>query len=332
MDKAAGANGRAAFLSDELPAGLNDQQRFRLWRDLYAARYGDCEMSALPDLPFHASSEMALFGDICVKRFTVTLDRMARTARQVAADGREDVLIGFNRGACFAQGVQRGRDVPLERGQAIVHSNAETGECRYQGVLTLAGLSLPRRQLNDAVGGLEDLFPSRLDTTSLAARHLARYLDFLLGPDVIEDDPAVTSTIAHTLFDLVVLALGSAGEAAELATMRGLRAARAREIVAEIQAGFVDPGFSADEVALKLGLSTRYFQELLQETGATFTERVSELRLQKARAMLADRRCDRLKVTEIAFSSGFNGIAYFNQCFRRRFGVSPTQYRGSRCI
>ncbi len=53
-----------------------------------------------------------------------------------------------------------------------------------------------------------------------------------------------------------------------------------------------------------------------------------ELRLQKARAMLADSRHDRLRVIEVAYACGFNAIAYFNQCFRRRFGGSPTQYRG----
>jgi AraC-like DNA-binding protein len=55
---------------------------------------------------------------------------------------------------------------------------------------------------------------------------------------------------------------------------------------------------------------------------------VLELRLQKARAMLMARQHDRLKVSEIAYRCGFNEISYFNQAFRRRFGASPTQFRG----
>jgi AraC-like DNA-binding protein len=54
---------------------------------------------------------------------------------------------------------------------------------------------------------------------------------------------------------------------------------------------------------------------------------VLELRLQKARSMLADRRCDRLRVSEIAYASGFNEVSYFNRCFRRRFGATPTHFR-----
>ena len=80
-------------------------------------------------------------------------------------------------------------------------------------------------------------------------------------------------------------------------------------------------------IAAKLGLSANYIQKILYETEATFTERVLELRLQKAREMLADPRNDRLKVSNIALSCGFNEVSYFNRCFRRRFGEAPTQSR-----
>jgi transcriptional regulator GlxA family with amidase domain len=50
----------------------------------------------------------------------------------------------------------------------------------------------------------------------------------------------------------------------------------------------------------------------------------TELRLQKARGLLADPRHDLLKVSDIALACGFNEVSYFN----RRFGASPTQHRG----
>jgi transcriptional regulator GlxA family with amidase domain len=75
-------------------------------------------------------------------------------------------------------------------------------------------------------------------------------------------------------------------------------------------------------------LSARYVQELLQETGYSFTDRIMELRLQKAHSMIGDPRFDRLKIGEIALACGFNEATYFNRCFRRRFGGSPLQFRG----
>ncbi|RVC72432.1 AraC family transcriptional regulator, partial [Mesorhizobium sp. M2A.F.Ca.ET.046.02.1.1] len=67
---------------------------------------------------------------------------------------------------------------------------------------------------------------------------------------------------------------------------------------------------------------------LLLESGRTFAERVLELRLQKACAMLSDVRNDAAKVSDIALAAGFNDVSYFNRRFQGRFGASPTQYRG----
>jgi AraC-like DNA-binding protein len=117
-------------------------------------------------------------------------------------------------------------------------------------------------------------------------------------------------------------------DTAAIAGERGLRAARVQAILAEIKAGYANPEFSADMVARKLGLSTRYVQDLLTVSGTNFTERVIELRLRHAQQMLADPRHDDRKVSDIALASGFNDISYFNRRFRARFGCAPTQYRG----
>jgi len=87
---------------------------------------------------------------------------------------------------------------------------------------------------------------------------------------------------------------------------------------------------SPDDVARKLRLSPRYVNNLLQETESSFAERVLELRLQKVRAMLGDRRHDGLLVSDIAYDCGFGDVSYFNRCFRRRFGASPRQFRANR--
>jgi len=200
-------------------------------------------------------------------------------------------------------------------------------EVRAAGGMAQVGISVPQARLLERVPGAEDLALSRIDTSIPAARHLRRYLKFLLESDGTADDPALTAHIEATLLDLVALMLGAQRDSAEIARTGGLRAARVREILAAISTGFADPGFSAGRLALKFGLSPRYMQELLQETGTSFTERVMELRLQKARAMLADPQHDRRKVSDIGFACGFNEVSYFNRCFRRRFGASPTQFR-----
>ncbi len=80
-------------------------------------------------------------------------------------------------------------------------------------------------------------------------------------------------------------------------------------------------------LARRLGLSVRYVHDLLQQTGAGFAERVLELRLQQAAILLGDRRSDALRIGDLALAVGFSDVSYFNRCFRRRFGCTPTAMR-----
>ncbi len=316
------------FASDDLPPGLDDESRFRLWREIYSAQYGSLDLGRLPDQPFSARFECAQLGSIRFAQFDGTMSRIARTRRHIAADAVDDFFLGLNRGRSPIFSSQLQHETILDRGNAVLLSNAEAGEVRAEDKNSWFLLAVPRVLLNDLMAEAEDLLAKPLDPNGAALRHLRRYLDLLLAPEGIDDDPPLLAHVGATLADLIALVLGADRDATEVARMRGLRAARAQEVLAEIRTGIADPGFSTSMVAQKLGLSPRYIQELLQQTGRTFSERVLELRLQKARAMLSDARHDRLKVSDIALACGFNEVSYFNRCFRRRFGASPTQYRG----
>jgi AraC-like DNA-binding protein len=318
------------FTSDELPAGFDDRARFSLWRDMYNARYGDSDMSYASARPFAMRSEFARVDEVGLARVNGTVDRMLRTSQHVARDGHSEFQFGFNQGATRGLFAQRGRELVFGTGQLSFLSTAEARDLRSEGgQLAWIGICIARERFLELVPGADDLVARPFDQNEPAVRHLARYLDFIVNSDEIGDDPALASKVSTTLRDLAALALGAGDDVAEIARRRGLRAARVQEIIAELGTGFANPAFSARHVGLKLGLSPRYVQELLQETDVGFTARVLELRLRKARAMLADARHDRLKVSDIALACGFNDVSYFNRCFRRRFGASPTQLRGT---
>jgi AraC-like DNA-binding protein len=116
-------------------------------------------------------------------------------------------------------------------------------------------------------------------------------------------------------------------DAVNLTEVGGLRGARIASVIAQINESFADQQFSTRVVAEKLGLSVRYVQDLLQGSGLSITDRIMQLRLDKARTMLAgDRQCS-LKISEVAASCGFNELSYFHRSFRRRFGASPAKFR-----
>lgn len=319
---------RLLFASDELPADLDDAARFRRWRDLYTSYYFNLDSSRPEDRPFSARFEFTRFGGVGVGNFKGTVNRVARTPREVAADANDDFCLFLNRGRADVLSVHRGKEAMLALGSAILFDNSQPGEVRGEAENAWFGLILSRPQLLELVPNAEDVTAVPLVADRAAVRLLGRYLAILAATPEVADDPALLAHTGQTLTDLIALALGAGRDAAEIAGARGLRSARLQDIVAEIQRGFLDPAFNPSNVASKLRVTPRYVQKLLHDTGSSFTERVLELRLQKARAILASPHHDRLTVREIASTCGFNEVSYFNRCFRRRFGASPTHYRG----
>lgn len=61
------------------------------------------------------------------------------------------------------------------------------------------------------------------------------------------------------------------------------------------------------------------------KTGIGVNEYVTLYRLKKAKELLLTR--DRLSICEIAFDCGFNDSNYFSWLFKKKYGVTPTQYR-----
>ena len=66
---------------------------------------------------------------------------------------------------------------------------------------------------------------------------------------------------------------------------------------------------------------------MFEQVGTTFTEFVLEQRLLMARKLLQDPRSRPRKISDIAHSSGFADLSYFNRAFRKRFGATPSDLR-----
>jgi AraC-like DNA-binding protein len=68
----------------------------------------------------------------------------------------------------------------------------------------------------------------------------------------------------------------------------------------------------------------RFCKKFKQATGASYTDFVSRVRLEKAKTLLLN---PNYRVSEIAFEVGFKSLTHFNRVFKRIAGESPTEYR-----
>ena len=320
-----------SFSSEDLPDGFDDRARLAAWQDFLEATYAPHLISGLHGQPFSQDLRGHRFDDdptsVDVLRLFGSMSRMSWTTRGQSTPRATHFVLLFNRRSAPLSVQQVGREATLDADGVAIASCTEPGEICYAGPHDISAVAIDQDRLRGVVDRVEDLVASPLPNTP-ALRHLRRYIEILPTCEEAEDEPGLLAHIGTTVTDLVALALGAGRDAAEFAKMRGLRAARQHDIVREIRARFADPEFSAQQIAVRMGVTDRYVQDLLHEAGSSFSQRVLELRLQRARAMLQDCRYDRLNISEIANASGFNAIPYFNRCFRRRFGGAPGHFRG----
>jgi AraC-like DNA-binding protein len=79
------------------------------------------------------------------------------------------------------------------------------------------------------------------------------------------------------------------------------------------------------EAAATAFLSPNYLAHLLKnEVGKTFTDLVTERRMERAQELLANTP---MRIAEVAHASGFPDEGYFTRRFRQWFGTTPRQYR-----
>jgi len=186
-------------------------------------------------------------------------------------------------------------------------------------------LQVSRRALRPLVPDLDGLTSGSLSIDRPGVRLLESYLT-----SVSADPPAspvLRDLASRHLVELAALALGPSTQAAEMARGGGVRAARLVAAKAVITRNLDSPGLSALAVAAQLGVSPRYLHMLFDGEPLSFAEFVTDRRLARACALLADPARRHWRILDIAFEVGFGDIGAFNRAFRRRRDMTPSEFR-----
>lgn len=96
---------------------------------------------------------------------------------------------------------------------------------------------------------------------------------------------------------------------------------KVREVV---ENNMKDFNLSVGHVADELNLSrTQLLRKLKALTGLSPNEFIKDIRLKRAADLIMS-KSDR--ITQIGYSVGFNDQSYFTKCFKKKFGITPSEY------
>lgn len=84
------------------------------------------------------------------------------------------------------------------------------------------------------------------------------------------------------------------------------------------------PDLSVEDLAKKMAMNhDQLYRKVKALTGISVNQYIRSYRLNKAASLL---RSKKYTVTEVLYRVGFNNPSYFTKCFKKEFGVSPSEY------
>jgi AraC-like DNA-binding protein len=296
---------------------LPERERISSWREEFGRSLLRVDIEPVSNLPFQAEAKLRALPGLRTVECSGSAARYYRTAVMVA-DGDDSIGLVVNLGK-RATVSQCGLNVVLGAGDAVPILSHEPA------VLTSThhlGVAVPRAALASRLNNIDDMGMRVIPRGTEALRLLTNYLS-LVHDKLVLETPKLRDMVVSHVHDLMALALiphpnaGGAGSSA-------LTHARLNAALDHIAAHFQEPELKLAAVARDQGISPRYLQRLIETTGATFTARVTELRLQRAFALLTETCDGARRISDIALQAGFSDISYFNRLFRTRFGDTPS--------
>ena len=117
----------------------------------------------------------------------------------------------------------------------------------------------------------------------------------------------------------------------------GIHGAQAKQYAAQLvqlmasEKPFLDPDLKYSDLAMKMGISTRYLTEILnREIGQSFHDFVNNFRVKEVQARMLDQENSDYTLLAIAMDAGFSSKSSFNRIFKKHTGLTPSQFLADR--
>jgi AraC-like DNA-binding protein len=294
---------------------------YEAWRESICRGFCRLDVTAADQDQIDCHNEFARLHTVVIATPKGGSARFART-HDLLNDGCDDlVLISATRGTVHV--TQGSKAIDLNAGQMCLTEMNVVGTAdlnRSGGFMTTR---FPRRLLLQVAPSAERQLARPLGHDRALSVMIARYSQ--LCHDVAGDlDVPGQKAASQHLTDLVGLLLGANGGQKELIGQRGFPAARLNLIKADVLNNLDKSDLTIERIARANGLSVRQAQRLFASSSTTFSEFVLEQRLLAARRLLLHEAARHRKVSDIAYTVGFNDLSYFHRSFRKRFGVTPS--------
>jgi AraC family transcriptional regulator, positive regulator of tynA and feaB len=314
-----GAQGGPSLLRCWSTEDVQPRDALSYWCDSIGQVMLELDIEAAGRDGFSAQLEQYSFGPATASFLRATPQSVARSRRAISRSHREAFLLVHLREGEF-EFVCAGESTQVRSGDCVLMDSRERYEVHCPQPTHCLILQLQPEWLRSFLPKPETvagrvLRPGKGWDAALTAAVAA------LQPGELSDLALPPGMVAEQIVSLLALAGGPVET----------RSSRPDQLNGRLQQAlrdrFHEIGLTPTVIARDLGISARYLHYLFAKRATTFGQELIRVRLERARDLLNDQRCADAPIGDIAALCGFAEASHFARCFRRSFGLAPSDYR-----
>ena len=90
---------------------------------------------------------------------------------------------------------------------------------------------------------------------------------------------------------------------------------------------YLDPTLTLPSLAKRLSIPANHLSQIINESfNLNFHDFINQYRINECQKLFKDQTQNKRTVLEIAYSVGFNSKSTFNEAFKKRTGITPTEF------
>ncbi len=303
--------------------GVTEGDRLAFWRDTISRVFVELDCRPAGGAPPRGRITQHPLGPLVVSDVTATASTVVRSRAAIEQSSRDHLyaVVSLRSSALLEQ---HGRSTTLRPGDVALYDSAHPYALTFDRRFRLVVWEIPRSLLAARAPDLERAGGRVLPGGSGIGAAVSGFCTTVarLASELTARDER---TLTPALIDLLAGALLAADDVdpssvAQMHLERAKACARRR---------LGDPALTPDVVAADAGLSPRHLRRVFASAGRTPAGYILDERLRACAGTLADPAQSHRSITAVALDHGFVSAAHFSRAFRRRFAMSPREYRAA---
>ncbi len=311
------------FTTKSLPPNL----RREYWNDAICDAFTGLVTDSMDDDNFQAELMSMALGDLTYARVKTTSSKVSHTMHH-ASKSKEKVFLLHLQFANESLNSQRGYEVFLKEGDFTLVDSESPYRVEFDDPISMGVMRIPYDALRERIPNPEDIIGHKFSGSNNISGLLSQMLRGFWNQKNIISSRSIHHQFANNILDL--LATSYQSQTSRIISSNSIRRLRYLQIKKFIDYNLSDPDLSPTKIARVFKITPRYMHRIYAEfgTGAeTVGQYMLSRRLEECAQQLHDIENSHMKITDIAFTWGFNSMTHFSRVFKEKYGASPRSFR-----